>query len=63
MATSKTVKVALLVPRAAVIDGRAVAQDKGQVIEVPPDEAERMVEAGQCELVKRGAANKETTGS
>lgn len=50
------VKVKLLVGR----EGPEVSQTPGDVIEVDDKEAERMVEAGQCELVK-GRKGKETT--
>lgn len=42
------VKVKLLVPRT----GPAGAQNAGDEIEVPAADAQRMVDAGQCEIVR-----------
>jgi len=47
-------KVKLLVSRC----GPAGAESRGDVIDVSADEAERMVEAGQCEIVRTGGAER-----
>lgn len=47
-------KVKLLVPRT----GPAGAENIDDVIDVPADEAERMVAAGQCEIVRAAKPEK-----
>lgn len=47
-------KVKLLVSRC----GPAGAENRGDVIDVSPEEAERMIEAGQCELVRTASAER-----
>ncbi len=54
--------VKLLVSRAGqTADGRSFSQSVGQVVDVPEDEAKRMIEAGQAEAVaKRGRPRQAT---
>ena len=47
-------KVKLLVARATI----AESQNRGDVIDVPADEAQRMVDAGQAELVRAAEPEK-----
>jgi len=47
-------KIKLLTARA----GASGAQDRGDVIEVTPEEAQRMVEAGQAEMIRSATPEK-----
>ena len=50
------VAVKLLVARPQVVDGVVVAQQPGDVIEVAPEVAARMLSAGSAEKVEQPAA-------
>ena len=50
MAADKTVRVKLKTARV----GDRVSQKPGDVVEVSPAEAERMLKSGQCEVLRDG---------
>jgi len=51
-------KVKLLVSRAGTRDGESFSESAGEVVEVPNDEAKRLLEAGQAEPVAKKRAQR-----